>query len=601
MRDAELSDIEEETDDQGTSAPGKENRDPKPRNKKVKASKSFMIENFSYKVKTTSDASSADDGVPISILKALHLDRERARSTSGSTDTNGGGCRLSGASYQPPDVESEISEYSHYDTQSPTKPGRGQEPSSPTTVLAHSQHDSDDSYTKKKKVHWFEQIAKPTTTDSNASDSAYFSKYPSDISMVSNGSGRVRRSPADYCTGSPPVHEGETVAGDLRHDVRKQEKASARRPESRNKGFGQDLPTESTFGQSTYNPDSGMASHNRDSTESGQSPSTPPTPPEAHIHAPAGLVDHAAGAGYEKPFHSWESSPEIPNFSRPCQSPARERTSLNFSRPSLSPRKQRSKVSYKPDPFYHPGYGARPGYTQEYCTYQSAARFSDSTQQREFSGFVPVDVEPAMYGDQDGHHGSPVQHGDWPPRGCPAYNDYDTLPEDNDCGWYSSSDNDDACSSSPEVTGFAAFDFSGFGAASSEVPESIAPESETFVRRSKPTQSTPKRHSWRLYDDGENGAGSVPNTQDYQWKKDGRTTVHRSGGEKMPNSGKTVQILSIREMRSDEELTVSEGESYLDPQDCHVRVLTDAADYEDTSEIDTVIADGKTTKYICAA
>lgn len=127
---------------------------------------------------------------------------------------------------------------------------------------------------------------------------------------------------------------------------------------------------------------------------------------------------------------------------------------------------------------------------------------------------------------------------------------------------------EDARSSSPDSPGYnaasssnyGAFDFSGFGATRPEpfAGPTAAPKTETFQRKKKsnsnPTQSStpPKAQSWHLYDDGENG--SAPNTKDCRWKKDGRTTVHRSGERE-----KTVQILHIREVDSDDETSLSEG------------------------------------------
>ncbi|CAN8098708.1 unnamed protein product [Discula destructiva] len=584
MRDADLSAVEEESEDPATSARGKENQDPKPTKKQLKASKSFMLENFSCKINTFSDASSAERGVPISILKAQYLDAERARSASASNTSGAsrGGC--SGGPYQPPNVESEVSETStsdvkaretmapsgedaHYETKSPLKPAREDVPSSPPTILAYNRQDSDDSYTKKKKkVHWLKQAIQPTTTNSDASDSAYCSNYPSDLTTASKRSRHVRRGPGEYSTGSPPVREGETIAGDMRHDVRKHNNSSVRRSESRGKGSDHESPTDGIFGQPIHSFDANMGLRKHDLSESGHSHSTPPTSSGAQIHGASESVKFAGGAGYEKPFSSESASPEIPNFSRPPQNLGKTRVNPDLSQRDLNQEKQRSKASHMPDPFYHSGYGARPGYMQEYSSYRSAAQMSTPTQRHDFSGFDAPGEEPAMYGDQYGRYGGPAQHSDWPRSAWPIFGESDTCTTD-----------DSTCSPAPESSGADAFDFSGFGAASSEDPKSVGAEGETFVRKKKTTTATPKGQSWHLYDDGEAGAAK---NQGCRWRRDGRTTIHHSGGEQMLNSGNTAQIMSIREMTSDEELSGSD-------------------DSDQASELSTVA--GATLKSICAA
>lgn len=561
MRDAELSDVED--DSEPTTAPGKENQDPKQR-KQLKASKSFMLENFSYKVKTTSSASSNNSDIPLRILKALRLDDERVRSTSGATDTTdptstnttntntantnttGGSarrCRLSSNTYRPPVVESEVSEnsrtsmkamdsesstHSYYETESPKRSYRSEEPCSPVTVLQYEKKDgSDDSSTQKKKVHWYKKAVQPTTADTNST-------------IMSSGSRRVRRGPAEYSTGSPPAQLGEAISGDLRQAARLQEDVTLGRPQTRGRSFGQELPTQGTFGQARYSTDGNMTSsyrrdsrntHKHDSAESARS--TPATSPEPHVRATATFAEHAANAGYERAWSPLIAS-EIPNYSRSCQDPSQKH-----------------------------GYSARNSHTQKHSNYQSASLFGDSG---DYSGFGAADKHSAMHGGQYDRYGSPVDE---------YYNR----------AWDGA--NDDARSSSPDSVGHAApnsngyapFDFSGFGATRPEpfasANAAASPKAETFQRKKKssnPAQSgTPKKtHSWHMYDDGENGA-SAPNTKDCRWKKDGRTTVHRSGDRVTANTGKTVQILSIREVDSDDEMSLSEGEYSLlrvDPDVC---------------------------------
>lgn len=581
MRDADLSDVDEEGDDQSSCAPGKENQKPES-TKKLKASRSFMLENCSNKVKTTSDDSS-EGGVPLSILKALHLDEERARSTSG------GGCRLSDGSYQPPTAESALSEncnpglkttdvtkeaLSAIDANDNVEMKNGGQSvsdvdqSSPTVIFAPKQQDSSDGFTK-KKVHWIKQAAQPMAAGSNASDSAYCSGYPSDVSYKSAGSRRCRRDPGDVSTGSPPVQEGEDTTGDLGHGVQKQ-------------GSGKGLPVQQTFYETARDVDTDTASYRRDSTHSSHS--IPPTPPESFVPAATGSINCPGENEYESPITPWVDSPEISNFSWPY----------------LSPSKQRAKVSHNPDPVPGSGFGARPGYMQEYSPYHSAAHFSDSTQSRDFSGYDAPDEDHASFHGE--RYGPSVQHGSWPPAGCPVYDGYRTSAEGDNGGFYGSYDNS---GSFPPSTGYSTFDFSGLAGPSSSDAyggDSLAPEGEKFVRKKKTTQDTPRQHSWHLYDDGDDD-GNAPNIKDCKWRKDGRTTIHRSGGGQVPNEGKTVQILSIREIDSDEELSISEGELYILAYKCAmtIRVLIKNLDNDETSELDTVIGDDAMMKSICAA
>lgn len=563
MEDAELSDVHEEEDDEPTCAPGKENQNPKS-TKELKASKSFMLENCSYKVKTTSDASS-EGGVPISILKALHLEEERARITSG------GGCRLSDGSYQPPTAESALNErfkpglktakvtrealsaiddHDDYKMRShaTSVPEEEEPPSSPTTILAPAQQDSGDNCDGpvKKKVHWINQGLESTTAESDASDSANCSGYPSEPSHKSTGSRRSRRDPGDIITGSPPMQEDESTMGDLRHDIQPQEKAALRRLESHGTRSGRDLPT-GTCGGPAYDIDDDTASYRHDSTQSSHSQSIPPSPPKAFVPLTTGRVYHTGQDEYESPITPWADSPEIPNLSRPC----------------LSPPKQRAAVSHDPDPVFK-GFGTRSGYMQEYSPYQSAAHFSDSAQSRDYSGFDAPGEDHVFF--QHDRYGPTVQHGGWPPASCPVYDDYSASSDDGHgdgdfFGPYSDSN------SFPSTTGYSAFDFDFNGLGGSRPSEGtgnldFTPEGEKFVRKKKTTQDAPRHHSWRLYDDGDDDASS-PDAEGCKWRKDGRTTIHRSSNDYSLQERKTVQILSIREMVSDEDLTTSEGKLRL--------------------------------------
>ncbi|KAJ4420055.1 hypothetical protein N0V82_004627 [Gnomoniopsis sp. IMI 355080] len=599
MQEADLSDIIEEGDGQSSSAPGKENQNPESR--KLKVSKSFMLENCSSTVRTTS-GSSAEGDVPLDVLKAQLLVEERARST------NGGGCRLSDGSYQSPTVESDLIEQcvpglkttnvtsealsfidgsSDYDTKTSDQSiVDGGSTSNPVVMLASKQQGGSDGATK-KRVHWIKQPTQPMTADSNASDSAYCSGYPSDISYKSAGSRRSRLDPRHVSNGSPPIQGDEGSKGDLKQGNSKQ--ASFQRPESR--GKGRYLPVHETFGVPAHEVDADAASYRRDSTQSSHS--IPPSPQESFEPVNTCSKIFTGQNGYESPVTPWVESPEISNFSRPYLSPPKQHTQVspNFSRPFLSPPKQHATAPQNFDPDFGTSFGTRTGFMPESNPYESAAHFSDWTQGRNHSGHdAPGEARASIPHER---YGPSVQRGDCPPAGCPIYNDYGTYTgcfggayaEEDYGGTYSSFYGDNA--TFPSSNGHTPFDFSGFGGTSSSNAnrgDGSAPEGEKFVRSKKKTnQSTPRQQSYHLYDDGEDdGSAAYPGT--YKWRKDGRTTVHRSGGGKVPNEGNTVKILSIREINSDEELAIHE-------------------DYDEASELDTVIGDNSINdmKSICAA
>ncbi|KAJ4394140.1 hypothetical protein N0V93_003357 [Gnomoniopsis smithogilvyi] len=582
MHEADLSDVDEEEDGQSSCAPGKENRNPK-FNKTLKPSKSFMLENFSYKVKTNSNSSSEGD-VPLSVLKALYLDEERARSTSN------GGCRLSGGSYHPSTVESVLDEEckpglkTTYVTRETLSTVEGADlhengnsfqvsgngvPSGPTVILASKQQGGNNDSSTKKKVHWNNRAGQPMSAVGNAPECAYYRGYPSDLSCRSTGPRRSRRDPGDVSTGSPPIQEGESVTGDLRHDTPK--RAHVRQPESRGNGFGKDLPAQDiVFNVASYRYDSTQTSH-----------SFPPTPPESFAPMNNHSKSCSAHNGCESPVTPWADSPEVPNFSRPYLSPTKQHSevSSSFSCLSQGPPEQRAESSHDSEPEFRSGSDTLPSFMPEHNPYQSAARFNDSTQSPDFSSFsAPGEARNSFQGER---YGLDVRHGDWPSASCPIYEDYGTSAEDHDGGYFGCYGDSAAF---PSSNGYSTFDFSGIGGPSTSnanLGEGIAHKGEKFMRKKKTTQNTPRQHSWHLYDDGEDEEDES-HTASCEWRKDGRTTVHRSCGCKVPNEGKTVQILSIREIDSDEELAVSE-------------------DNDEASELETVIGDDSNMKSICAA
>lgn len=573
----------------------------------------FMLENCSNKVRTISDETT-DGTLAASESEALHLDQERGHITSG------GGCRLSDSSYQPPTVESLVSETCEPETKSTSVTEEtlstmngfqaqemknsnqsfgDTEPIIPTVPLANKQQRNSDCSIK-KKVHWSKQDAPSMTADSNASDSAYCSGHPSDLSYKSAGSRRSRRDPGDASAGHPPTQEGKSTTGDPRSILSKQ--ASSRRPESRGKGFGEDVPVQETFGISTHGVDADTTSSRRDSSQCSNS--IPATPPESFAPAFTSGMNCKGKNEHESFATPWADAPEIPNFSRPDFSPTEQSSedSGKFSRSFLSPPQQRAKPSYDADPVLDSGFGARPGYMQDYGQFPSAAHFGNSTHGRDYSGFqAPGEAYTSF---QSEPYGPTTQHGDWPFAGYPTYSDYHTFSEGYPGGYAGSYGNGDSASfPSSNSTTNTPFDFSGFGQSSNaNGGDGTAPEGEKFVRSKKKktttAENTPRPRSWHLYDDDDN-AGSVPNTTDCEWRKDGRTSVHLSGGGKLPNEGMTVQILSIQEIDSDEELIINNGKLHFTSLHGNESANYNT-DNDDFSDLDTVVGDDSAMKSICA-
>lgn len=537
VHEAELSDIVEDQDEHSPCAPGKENRNPES-GKKLKVSMSFMLENCSNKVRTISDETT-DGTLAASESEALHLDQDRAHTTIG------GGCRLSDSSYQPPTVESLVSEtckpeikstgvteeilsamdgVRDHEMKNSNQSSGDTEPIIPTVPLANKQQRNSDGSIK-KKVHWSKQDAPYMTADSNASDSAYCSGYPSDLSYKSAGSRRSRRDSGDVSAGPPPTQEGKSATGDPRSILSNQ--ASSRRPESRGKGFGEDVPVQETIDISKREVDADTTSSKRDSSQSSNSIQA--TPPESFAVATTSDTKCKGKDEYESfATTPWDDAPEIPNFSRPNFSPG-ERSSDDsdkFSRSFLSPPQQHSKPSYDADPVFDSGFGAQPGYMQDHGQFPSAAHFSDSNHGREYTGFPTPGEAYASF--HSAPYGPTAQHNDWPSAGYPTYDNYHTFAQGYP-GGYAGSYGYGYSASFPSAnsTSNTPFDFSGFGQSSNaNGGDGPAPEGEKFVRSKK---------------------------------KKTATTESTTRGGKLPNEGMTVQILSIEEIDSDEELTINNG------------------------------------------
>lgn len=541
---------------------------------------SFMLENCSNKVRTISDETTVGSQTT-SDPEAQHVDQERARSTSS------GGCRLSDESYQPPTVESLVSEtckpevkstgvteeslsamdgFGNCEMKNSNQSTGNTEPSNPTAPLAHKQQrNSDDSI--KKKVHWAKEDAASITADSNVSDSDNCRAHPSDFSYKPADS---RRSRCEPCGGSSdsrrPTQEGESTEGHLRSILSKWN--ASRQAESRRKGFGEDVSVHETFGIFTQEVDADTGSSRRDSSQSSNS--IPATPDEYLAPAFTGQTVCTGKREYKSSSTPWVDSTEIPSFSRPDLSPTEQSPDVsdNFSSSFLSPPQPRAEPSYDAGPAFDTGFGDRFGNMQDYGQFNPAAYFSDSTHGRDYSEFnAPSEAYTSFPSE---FYGSNMQQNDYqngyPPGGYPTYNDYHTSAGGYEGGYFGSY-GDSASFPSSSGPSSTPFDFSGFGQATGG--DGIAPEPEKFVRSKKKkttTKDTPRPQSWQLYDDGDE-SGSVPNTTSCEWRKDGRTTVHRSdggdNGGKLPNEGMTLRILSIREIDSDEETTINEGKLHL--------------------------------------
>ncbi|KAK7744933.1 hypothetical protein SLS53_003166 [Cytospora paraplurivora] len=577
MHDAELSDIHEGEDGDSTSsntAPGKENRDPYMA-KKVKKATSFLLKNRDFKTKTSSDTSS-EGSLPTKMLKAMHLEEEKKLGYGAQAEF--GGARLSIGSYKPPSVESTSSGSSvaHVGTQrgsgedvenmAPAQGGvdsevrdagtrakghSGEQGDRSPTILAYPHHGSTGS---PKKVHWNDDGSRPTTAESN--NSAFSCSLRSETSVTSAGSfRRPRRNPADTSNGSPLERDGvknELYIGD---SLRCKSKASERL-QSSGGSSGQGLPpSQDAFGEGREFDRVLTDSHNRGQTLSGYD--MPPTPPQERY----GLYDHSSTAYQNKPsywesLHSQPPAQDVPNFSRPYQSPSKPRSSA---------------------PYYvydGAGDGTRPDYLSHmHNGFNSAAHFSDKDARRDFSGNSYQDptteaaCEYTSY--QDSHNAQEPFEYAYPPHGntstrtereaymyASQYGSHGGYHEDHAFG----ANNFPGSVPAPSRS----FDFSSFGNKQgdkndtddfySHVPdeEDIRNFSRRFMSHTEDGNTPPTRPQWHLYDDGDDDEHHPDH--EFEWRGDGQTTIHRPSSGDSASSGNKMTILSIREITSDEDL-----------------------------------------------
>lgn len=659
MYDASMSDIDEDDDDDDDRevprAPGKENEDPnKP--SKLKATQSFIRKHGDATTKTSSDSSlssgSEGGGVPLDMLKAMHLDADRARGLASSQSEH---YRLSGGSYKPPSVESvpcvgdsdvDMQDTGapaafggvassardprpHHDQRSssadkgcqtvPGSPARRQVSADEPTAAATNLH--------KKSVRWGKDLPTcPATAENNnrsapqphLSDSGLSSGgYRSDVSMRS-ARGRLRRpAPGEYTTGSPPARESTAVPAkgrdaclddnNLGHKTSQQPRQG---PQLNSNDYSaQYLPTsQGTFGGDGLS----MPGSACGPTLSGYPGATNntnnknlPTPPESHGQpkgaSTTGYFPDAVGSGDPDGLQQcgYSLDQQVPNFSRPYQSPKRgTRTTTT------------ADSAYPVAETYHssPGYGTRPDYVRQryphaYPVFSSATRFSDSTTRRDFSGYTaaPVGEESTSYQQYMDTLSSPdvnLGPGGYYGNYQPEYDvPFDGQGEQHEYHYYSGHHFSSHSPTAPpqQASSSSAFDFS-------YLDEGHKDTEPKFVRRNKtgnssnnntaapateyPTTTTPSRSqqqpwyldedagaNFEIYESGGGGGGGQQQQRDYQWH-DGRTTLHQtsggsSGGPSVPRyhdapTGSNqprnmVTILSIREITSDEELSGNDG------------------------------------------
>lgn len=551
MEDAELSDVEED-EEETIAAPGKENENPKPR-KGLKATRSFMLKNCDFRTKTTSNDSS-EGSMPLNMIESLNLDGDNAPISAGE------GARLSAGSYKPPYVESTTGGSSRLGTQGfgedtaiagatyadsdcgtedlgASRPGHDEQASSPT-IIASTQPAATTTSSSKKKVHWTTDDGQPMTAESAHpynSDSGFSSGYRSDVSMKSTGSRGRRRNPADISKGSPLEREGAIPVeniGDGVNLARENNEGCTSRPQSNSHAYGRDnifheasgCPTREAIHQQHEAGCLPMAIPSQ--TLSGFPGPTLPTPSESYDSAAAksSILDDQVDGHTDPTYWNYGSqSPfqQFPNFSRPHQSP---------SKPGLGDAR-----NLYGNPVSSPGYGTRPDYHAQPYAFHSSTYFSDSTTRRDFSGYEAPGFD--VYSSPEDDHGAGQR---FAPTSSSEGGNHDYLFQSR-------------------PTGPSAFDFSQFG----EACHGSEATGEKFVRAkkfadagaSKQNIQTPnKRHSWQLYDNGgvDGGETGGAGSGGCQWR-DGRTTMHCSG--RTPSSGNLVTILSIEEIKSDDELS----------------------------------------------
>lgn len=250
MYDATMSDIEEVENEchETTSAPGKENEDPS-HDKTVRATRSFILRHGSSTAKITSDSSfsssqgsSDSSGIPIEMLKAMHLEADRARGFESPSTKY----RLSDASFQA--LYAEDNEVSMQDASSTSNSGDVKKPASKTNPLRDQRRASASkacqtapeedpsppltsilhrtsaiepdagaatASSNKKHVRWSEDFLSHPATKDSAMESARQSDSGVSSCRSDNSSstrGKLRRlRPGDYSSGSPPEREDSTL------------------------------------------------------------------------------------------------------------------------------------------------------------------------------------------------------------------------------------------------------------------------------------------------------------------------------------------------------------------------------------------------------
>lgn len=636
MYDAGMSDIDEDDDHESTSAPGKENEDPnKPR--KLKATKSFILKHGASTTKTCSDSSCASTsdggGVPIDMLKAMHLDAARARGSALAQGEQH--MRLSGGSYKPPSVQSLPSEEDkdaerqdvcalatdggvsaahafdppHERRSSSANKGCQTASARPAATFSASrpprvstaEQPVTEARCSKKTVRWSEEFSTgPATADLDPttgsvapqpyqSDSGFSSSgYRSDASLRSTGSarGRLRRiPPGEYSTGSPPRRredKDDTTLADKVEGGHGPPSHQQHLPSSQGT-FGEDV---GAVGQDRQGPR--MPVVGRGPTLSGYPgvATNPPTPPDSHDQ-PAGastsghLASASDGGRAGHRFHGLRQRKSSPDHQQQQQ----QYVPPNFSRPYESPRRGGTRgeaaYAYPAAETYmsSPGYGTRPDYLRQqqhqqqkkprpppvFPAFSSSTHFSDSTTRRDFSGYIAAtDDNDAFYlqylntaasqqqpppPDPDagrGYYRHREHEWDVPfegqaPRRDDYYHHQESGNEGNSAFDFSSLHGGGGCGGQTDTeTKFVRRKKKkndSRSSSSSNATTTNAPEHQTTT-----TPSPSQAQQWYLYDDedddttttttfemcGSHHDGGEGNNN-YQWRDNGRTTIHRSG------------------------------------------------------------------------
>lgn len=600
VHDASLSDIEEDKDTCSTAskkrAPGKEN-DAHQGLLKSREATSFMLKNRSFRTKTSSETSS-DSNVTVEKLRGMHLEGGQKLQFGGRAGQ--GGARLSAvSSYKPPSVESasgcnsvvgddvqtyhisrrevghlaqagEDGDYEMKDSDSDTADKACQADISSTFQVPPEWSETKVSPLQRQQS---DSGSRPTTCGTD--DSVASRAFHSGTSRTSAASMRfrARRNPAEPSTGSPPERECLAMHENIGDKLRYRPLGSgahARHPAQ----YGtQELRPQGTSGAGLHF--SGVAGGFANFRDASGFPA-PPTPPHESYWP------HDQQPDLESDRYMMDRF-KLAAPTSPPTAPMAYSHSASLARPDGSENHYRAGNSGSSS---GAEYGTKPGcFNHSYNAFNSAAHFSDAHCRRDFSGDSYYDSTAAQQHDHDkpsqpgsgfletqqsfqdvqqptsryrprAQHGTQGQYG--------FHNEPGTWPE------YNVNGSSQQHSAFGETSGESApkdFDFSFIrqgksrGAAGTYVPtnEDINAYMERNFTNPRPeaTSMPCTEPQWKIYEDDGDGTaleqqGSDAHPDAYAWC-DSKTSVHHVGSS---TPGNTVTILSIREITSDEDLSV---------------------------------------------